>query len=93
MESLLEAVPSSRYSDATAKKAGGATYTPTELADFVARAITSATGAWASNDTIRILDPAVGDGELLMSLLAQLDRPGMPAIEAHGFETNHQALN
>ncbi len=93
MESLLEAVPSSRYSDATAEKADGATYTPTELADFVAKAITNATGAWASNDTIRILDPAVGDGELLMSLLAQLDRPGMPAIEAHGFETNHQALN
>ena len=93
MESLLEAVPSSRYSDATAEKAGGATYTPTELADFVAKAISNAIGAWASNDTIRILDPAVGDGELLISLLAQLDRPGMPAIEAHGFETNPQALN
>ena len=93
MQSLLDAAPGARYSDVNAEKAGGVTYTPKELADFVARAIVGAAGAWANNQPIRLLDPAVGDGELLMSLLAQLDRPGMPAIEAHGFETDQQALN
>lgn len=85
--------PSSRYKDVSEEKAGGATYTPKNLADFVAAQVSRALQVNAPGGTIRVLDPATGDGELLMSLLAQLDRPGVGAIEVHGFETDIRALN
>ena len=79
-----------RYAGATASKAHGATYTPKILADFVAREVVRQT---ALNDgaSIRVLDPAVGRGELLVSLLDQL-APDGKAIEVHGFETDKSAL-
>ena len=40
-----------------------------------------------------MLDPATGDGELLISLLAQFDGLGTGAIEVHGFETDIRAVN
>lgn len=89
----VAAVPSSRYKTVTEEKAGGATYTPKNLADFVASQILRASHGTKSRDPIRVLDPATGDGELLISLLEQLDRPGVGAIEVHGFETDVRALN
>ena len=79
-----------RYKIVTEEKAGGATYTPTILADFVAQQIVRAAAKSLPGGTIRVLDPAVGEGELLVSLLAELggDRP----IEVHGFETDPKAL-
>lgn len=80
-----------RYSEATATKAGGATYTPKLLADFVASQIIQAAHLEALEGVLRVLDPAVGDGELLVSLLAQMKhRPGL-RVEVYGFETNPQA--
>jgi len=59
------------YGGETEEKAGGATYTPKILADFVAQQIVRATLKSALATPIRILDPTVGDGELLASLLNQ----------------------
>ena len=80
-----------RYRFVTEEKAGGATYTPSLLADFVADQIVGCARLEA-NSTIRLLDPAVGDGELLLSLLTKLDSQTEACIEVHGFETDATAL-
>ena len=71
MEALPQPRFTKRYTLVTEEKAGGATYTPKILADFVAQQIVRATLKSALATPIRILDPTVGDGELLASLLNQ----------------------
>ena len=93
MKSPAKPLPNNRYKFVTEEKADGATYTPKNLADFVAGQIQSVAPIRIGNDTIKVLDPAIGDGELLMSFLAQFDSLGMGAIEVHGFETDIRALN
>lgn len=93
MEILVEAALNGRYKVVTEEKAGGATYTPKILADFVAAQVVKAAHVKSGGGTVKLLDPATGDGELLISLLAQLVGQGVSAIEVHGFETNVTALN
>ena len=82
-----------RYRVVTEEKAVGATYTPNILADFVARQIVETAGTLTTNRRLRILDPAVGDGELLICLLRRLvDQPSLQ-FEVFGFDTNLNALN
>jgi len=88
-----KAVRARRYTTVPKEKAGGATYTPKILADFVARKIVEFSNQLSLNCPLRVLDPAVGDGELLVSLLRQLaDRPGL-SIKVSGFETDQAALS
>jgi len=82
---------SNRHAAAMEKKAGGETYTPKLLADFVARQIIQTACLETREGVLRVLDPAVGDGELLVSLLAQLKHLPRVKIEIYGFETNPQA--
>lgn len=79
-----------RYQSVTVEKSSGATYTPKSLADFVAWQIVEASKSLLSKNTIRILDPAIGNGELLISLLQKLD--GQTHIEVFGFDTDESAL-
>ena len=83
--------PAMRYKLVTNEKAGGATYTPKILADFVADEITKLMEIHDRTAPLRILDPAVGDGELLSSLLARL--PASESVEIYGFDTNENAVN
>ncbi|WP_421702392.1 Eco57I restriction-modification methylase domain-containing protein [Aliiroseovarius sp.] len=76
-----------RYSDVTETKAGGVTYTPKEFAEFVADRIVGES-APISQRAVRVLDPAVGHGELLLALLDRLDGP----VAVYGFETDPEAL-
>lgn len=69
-------------------KAGGVTYTPRVLADFVSQCIVSTADVPAKRP-VRVLDPAVGDGELLVSLLSRLQGP----VHVTGFETDLTALD
>ncbi len=78
-----------RYKIVTDEKAGGATYTPRILADFVARQVINAARPNILKGIVRILDPAIGDGELLLSILEQF---GSDRVEVHGFETDPSAL-
>ena len=73
------------------QKARGETYTPTVLASFVAQQIVGEMRP-PSGRPIRILDPAVGHGELLVRLLEQLRELDDFDIEVHGFETGQVAL-
>lgn len=80
-----------RYGDVPPTKSEGATYTPKALADFVANQILR-NASLTGRGPIRVLDPAVGTGELILSLLGSLrhvtDRP----IEVLGFEKDTVAL-
>jgi len=79
-----------RYQFVTEGKAGGVTYTPKDLADFVARRIVEAAELDHTGEVLRVLDPAVGEGQLLASLLEQL--PSGREVEICGFDTNTEAL-
>ncbi|MGA2983565.1 MAG: N-6 DNA methylase [Terriglobia bacterium] len=79
-----------RYKYVTEEKADGATFTPKRLASFVAEQIVLTLPV--TKTAIRVLDPAVGEGALLLSLLEQLRAHGMRDIEIHGFDTNPESL-
>jgi type I restriction-modification system DNA methylase subunit len=69
------------------RKATGAHYTPSGLADFVAEKIIDSCTDSLKN--LRVLDPAAGDGSLLEALLARL--PG--AQKAFGYDTDPVAVS
>ena len=82
-----------RYHGVTREKVDGATYTPKILADFVAQEMFRLAGSFPSKRHIRVLDPAVGHGELLVSLLENLTSDSKLSIDVCGFETNCNALH
>ena len=93
MEAHRQLRPSKRYRLVTEEKAGGATYTPKILADFVARQMVQLARDLPADRPLRILDPAIGHGELLVSLLEHLPNHPESTIEVHGFETDPNALD
>lgn len=78
-----------RYDLVTETKASGATYTPSELADFVASEMLR---EWdgSAEEPLKVLDPAVGEGELLASILRRI--PESRRVEVYGFDNNPSAL-
>ncbi len=80
-----------RYQLVTEEKAAGATYTPARLADFVAEEIIRF-ARLGTKTSVRVLDPAVGDGELLLSLLTKLRSHSEAEVSVHGFDTDQAAL-
>jgi adenine-specific DNA-methyltransferase len=90
---LLEShVPIDRRIAPKVRKKTGAHYTPEALATYVAKQIAD---CYKSGDqtTIRILDPAVGDGELLLALTRALKSTTRNAIEVCGFDTDASAVS
>ena len=85
--------PAKRYDIVTREKAEGATYTPKILADFVAQKIIQIAAELPTKRRLRILDPAIGHGQLLISLLRGLTDQSNLTIEVYGFETNREASN
>ncbi|MBK1989523.1 hypothetical protein A0J48_018615, partial [Sphaerospermopsis aphanizomenoides BCCUSP55] len=69
MKACFQSVPKSRYKNISEQKIEGSTYTPEILADFVAEKIVDIVKNKNFISPIKILDPAVGDGQLLVSLL------------------------
>lgn len=82
-----------RYQKVSKQKSTGAIYTPILLADFVASEIVKAATFVADKDVINIFDPAVGDGQLLDSLLEKLPNRSNQTVNVYGYETNKDALN
>jgi adenine-specific DNA-methyltransferase len=79
-----------RYQHALPGKAEGVAYTPPGLADFVAAQVAGA--APLPKGPLRVLDPAVGDGALLISLLTRLAGQASAPIAVYGFDTDPAAL-
>ncbi len=76
-----------RYGIVSQEKSDGVTYTPRELADFVSDQMMKR-AKLPDDRHVRVLDPAVGHGELLHSLLARVSGE----VEVFGFETDPVAL-
>ena len=91
MPMLLENKLSKRYENILKEKANGETYTPKILADFVAEHIVNSIKQEKLLETLRIFDPAIGDGELLVSIIEKIKKKGCTKIEVFGFETSKQA--
>ncbi len=77
-----------RYSNESKEKANGVVYTPIEMADYVANQILRySTINLERDEGLDILDPAVGEGELLVAMIKALEGKAK-AIRVMGFETD-----
>jgi len=83
-----------RYKEVTQKKSEGVTYTPKDLSDFVSKNIVIAAQSQVmSKKKLRLLDPAVGEGELLLSLIGELYKSKKYELEVFGFDQDNQSLS
>jgi hypothetical protein len=85
-------LPERRYASVPARKSTGATYTPQRLADFVAHQVVEVVPPGLLRKPLRVLDPAVGDGALLLALISRLRERSSITIEACGYDTDRNAL-
>lgn len=94
MEASDKVISKKRYASVSEEKAVGSTYTPKVLSDFVSKKIVEVAKNKLPNDrTIRVLDPAIGHGELLLSLLDELFGVRNFNVEVYGFETDSNAID
>ena len=69
-------------------KQTGATFTPTGLADFLAEKLLS----YHNGKNLKVLDPACGDGALLMAISNVLQKRNLK-FELHGYDLNNDYLS
>lgn len=81
-----------RYRGVDAEKAHGATYTPDSLARFIAERLVESADL-EDRESITILDPAIGDGALVLALLDALDSKSGATLSVRGFDVNIAALD
>lgn len=75
------------------EKLNGVVYTPTLLAEFVAKKIIENIQL-NEKKVLKVLDPAIGDGELVLALLEQLIKKfANIEVDVYGFDTDENALN
>lgn len=75
------------------QKSNGVVYTPKSLADFVAKKIiTYFNKSNSVVDSLRILDPSVGDGVLILSLLENLNLDSFHKIEVFAFDIDSSSF-
>lgn len=76
-----------RYSNESKRKSNGVVYTPTEMANYVSKQMLRYRPV--NNIEISILDPAVGEGELLIAMIKAVRRANRDIqIKAVGYETD-----
>jgi adenine-specific DNA-methyltransferase len=75
------------------RKQSGAHYTPRELADFVAEQVIDTWTRKGIHGPTKILDPAVGDAELLNAILQQASNTLRADYSVHGFDTSQEAIS
>lgn len=80
-----------RYSAVDEQKYTGATYTPENFAAFVADQMVQVSEL-PKHGKIRLLDPAVGDGALLIALIKRLPESARSRVEAFGYDTDPAAI-
>lgn len=80
-----------RYSNESEIKSNGIVYTPKELATYIAEQMVGS--STSAKKKFTILDPAIGDGELVIALLNALNhRYGNPAVVVVGYETDSSII-
>ncbi len=83
--------PVGRYAKVARHKAAGVTYTPPELAPFIAEHLVAAAAERLDLRELTLLDPAIGDGALALALLEALGGQTAGRVVLRGFETDGQA--
>lgn len=78
-----------RYSHVESRKKEGAHYTPEIFSDFISENIILNANFKKS---VKVVDPAVGDGELLISLIKTLKSHLFQNIDVYGFDTNPESI-
>jgi adenine-specific DNA-methyltransferase len=73
----------------SARKSHGVHYTPSELAAFVAR---RALTELPRRDRLLVLDPACGDGELLLAVALAAEKAGLPLPDLVGIDRDEDAI-
>ena len=81
-----------RYTNLGEKKESGATFTPANLAEFVANQLYSKMEI-PKQGPIALLDPAVGDGALLEALIRKFPKQQHKRLVVHGFDTSGHSLS
>lgn len=83
-----------RYTNIKKRKANGVIYTPKEMADYLAQDMLRFHKD-EYRETIRILDPAVGEGELLIAMIKAVNNhlSSCYNLEVVGFETDKTVAN
>lgn len=76
-----------RYKKENHAKKNGVVYTPASMADYVAAEMLKYWSLPDTQDSIAILDPAVGEGALLNAMLSKISKLGKKII-AVGYETD-----
>ena len=75
------------------QKSNGVVYTPKILADFVAKKIINYFDSFNSvNKNLRILDPSVGNGVLILSVLENLNLESFESIEVFAFDIDDSSF-
>ncbi|EIL95007.1 HsdM family class I SAM-dependent methyltransferase [Rhodanobacter spathiphylli] len=80
-----------RYAGVEIRKSAGATYTPAALADFVAQQMLRV-ATLPRRGSIRVLDPAAGDGALLDALITALPATLRKRLQVRGYDIDQPAL-
>ena len=80
-----------RFAEVSDRKASGATYTPKDIAEYLSVQLTESAAEILQRQTIHVLDPAIGDGALVLALLNILTRASSARISVVGYETNPAA--
>lgn len=78
--------------EAQRRKATGVHYTPEVLARFVARRLAT---VWRTRNPVEsptILDPAMGDGQLLVSVVQELAKAQIEPLKIVGYDTDSAAI-
>lgn len=88
---LLTRQTKGKYRDSDLRKKTGSHYTPTPLAEFLTHRILLNYNL-ENKTEISIFDPAVGDGELLLSLAQTLLERGIQKVLVAGSDINAEAL-
>lgn len=81
-----------RYKNESAKKRGGETFTPIQLADFVAERLVKNSKSIDSK-VINILEPSVGDGVLLLALLRKIKIKKTQKIHVTAYDVNAESIS
>ena len=76
-----------RYKNEDENKENGVVYTSPRMAEYVADQMIKYSSLSANQECVTILDPAVGEGELLVALITRLLSMGK-SVTATGYETN-----
>lgn len=76
-----------RYSKTSKEKENGVVYTPVEMADYVSAEMLKY-GSIKGKEIIEVLDPAVGKGELLISMINTIKSKYNNSIRVVGYETD-----